>query len=149
MSVFKYKYFTRYSVVKHLRCGGSRSCKSSHFCKITAVALLAYFLVHPVSQYKQLSDIVKSSDQAKQEAQLLLGDRATRKHVKDSWNGRGNDKLGWSDLQMYFKVIKSGTNEKLVYDFLLVVYSNFCLITHRFWENWCETVQWPWICIIA
>ena len=45
---------------------------------------------------------------------------------------------------MYFKVIKSGTNWKLVYDFLLVVYSNFCHITHRFWEIWCETVQWPW-----
>ena len=39
---------------------------------------------------------------------------------------------------------KSGTNQKLVYDFLLVVYSNFCRITHRFWEIWCETVQWPW-----
>jgi len=30
-----------------------------------------------------------------QEAQLLLGDRATRKHATDSWNGRGNDNLGW------------------------------------------------------
>jgi len=30
----------------------------------------------------------------KQEAQLLLGNRATRKHGKDSWNGRGNDNLG-------------------------------------------------------
>jgi len=77
-----------------------------------------------------------------QEAQLLLGDRATRKRAKDSWNGRGNDNLGWNDLQMCFKVIKSGTNRKLVYDFLLVVYSNFCRITHRFWEIWCETVQW-------
>ena len=52
--------------------------------------------------------------------------------------------LSWNDLQIYFKVIKSGTNRKLVYDFLLVVYSNFCRITHRFWEIWCETVQWPW-----
>jgi len=33
--------------------------------------------------------------QTPQEAQLLLGDRATRKHAKDSWNGRGNDNLGW------------------------------------------------------
>jgi len=65
----------------------------------------------------------------KQEAQLLLGDRATRKHTKDSWNVRGNDNLGWNDLQMYFKVIKSGTNRKLVYDFLLVFNSNFCCIT--------------------
>jgi len=77
-----------------------------------------------------------------QEAQLLLGDRATRKHAKDSWNRRANDNLGWNDLQMHFKVIKSGTNRKLVYDFLLVVYSNFYRITHRFWEIWCETVQW-------
>jgi len=71
----------------------------------------------------------------KQEAQLLLGDRATRKHAKDCWNGRGNDIPGWNDLQMYFKVIKTGANWKLVYDFLLVAYSNFCRITHRFfWE---------------
>ena len=83
-------------------------------------------------------------DGQSQEAQLLLGDRATRKHAKDCWNGRGNDNLGWRDLQVYFKVIKSRTNRKLVNDFLLVVYSNFCRITHRFWEIWCETVQWPW-----
>jgi len=82
--------------------------------------------------------------ETQQEAQLLLGDRATRKHAKDSWNWRGNDNLGWSDVQMYFKVIKSSTNRKLVYDFPLVVYINFCCITHRFWEIWCETVQWPW-----
>jgi len=33
---------------------------------------------------------------------------------------------------MYFRVIKSGTNRKLVYDFLLVVYSNFYRITPVF-----------------
>ena len=39
--------------------------------------------------------IVNSDGQlTKQEAQLLLGDRATRKHAKDSRNGRGNDNLG-------------------------------------------------------
>ena len=59
-----------------------------------------------------------------------------------AWNKRGNDNLGWNHLQMYFKVIKSRTNR--MYDFLLVVYSNFCRITHRFWEIRCETVQWPW-----
>ena len=32
--------------------------------------------------------------QTRQEAQLLLGDRATRKHAKDCRNGRGNDNLG-------------------------------------------------------
>ena len=47
-------------------------------------------------------------------------------------NGRGNDNLRRYGLQMYFKVIKRGTNRKLVYDFLLVVYSNICRITHRF-----------------
>jgi len=50
-----------------------------------------------------------------------------------------NHRLKWP-----YQVIKSGTNRKLVYDFLLVVYSNFCRITHRFWEISCETVQWPW-----
>jgi len=35
---------------------------------------------------------------------------------------------------MSFKVIKSGTNRKLVDDFLLVVYNNFCRITHLLWE---------------
>jgi len=75
-----------------------------------------------------------------QEAQLLLGDRATRKPAKDCWNGRGNDNLGWNDLQMYFKVVKSGNNRKLVYDFLLTLCSNFCSITHRLREIWCETV---------
>ena len=63
----------------------------------------------------------------KQEARLLLGDRATRKPAKDCWNGRGNDNLGWTDLEMYFKVInKVAFDWKLVYDFLLVLCSNFC-----------------------
>ena len=57
-----------------------------------------------------------------------------RKHAKDSWNGCENDNLDWNDLQMYFKVIKSGTNRKLVYDFPLDVYSNFCRITHRHFQ---------------
>jgi len=83
----------------------------------------------------------------KQEAQLLLGDRATRKPAKDSWNGHADDKLSWNDLQMYFKFIKSCTNWKLVYDFLLVLCSHFCRITHRLREIWCETVSQP--CNIA
>ena len=77
----------------------------------------------------------RTQEQHEQEAQLLLGDRATRQHAKDSSNGRGNENLGCNDLQMYFKVIKSGTNRKLVYAFLLVVYSNFCRITHRLLRN--------------
>ena len=76
---------------------------------------------------------------AKQEAQLLLGDRATRKHAKDSWNGHGNDNPGW----MTFKYTSRSSKEAPIesYDFPLVVYSNFCCITHRFWEIWCERVQ--------
>jgi len=70
--------------------------------------------------------------QEEQETQLLLWDSAMRKHAKDCWNWRGNDNLEWNDLQMYLKVIKSGTTRKLVYDFLLVIYSNFCRITHCF-----------------
>jgi len=99
--------------------------------------------------------------ESKQEAQLLLGDRATGKHAKDCWNKRGNDQLGWNDLQMYFKVIKSGTNWKLAYDFLLVVYSNFCRhtpflrnlmwncpMTYKYaqghWQSYhLKTVVWP------
>jgi len=79
-----------------------------------------------------------------QEAQLLLGDRATRKHAKDCWNGRGNDNLDWNDLQMYFKVIKSGTNRKLVYDFLLVVYSNLLPYHTPFLRNlmWNSPIRW-------
>jgi len=53
--------------------------------------------------------------------------------------GRGNDNVDWKDLQMSYKVIISGTNRKLVYDFLLVVYSNFCCIRLR--EIWCETLM--------
>ena len=49
-------------------------------------------------------------------------------------------KLAWNDLQISFNVIKSGTNQKLVYEFLLVVYSNSCHITHRLWEIWRETI---------
>ena len=44
------------------------------------------------------------------------------------------------NLRMSFKFIKSGTNRKLVYDFLLVLCSNFCRVTHRLREIWCETV---------
>jgi len=48
--------------------------------------------------------------------------------------GRGNDNIGWNDLQISFKVIERGTNRKLVYELLLlmVVYSNFRRVTHRF-----------------
>ena len=60
--------------------------------------------------------------------------------LKSTW--KWQPRLKWPSK--YLKVIKSGTNWKLVYDFLLVVYSNFCRITHRFWEIWCETVRWPW-----
>ena len=50
-------------------------------------------------------------------------------------------RLTETTFKLFFKVIKSGTNRKLVYDFPLVVYSNVCRITHRSWEIWCETVS--------
>jgi len=47
---------------------------------------------------------------------LSYRDCATRKPAKDCWNLMYH----WNDRQMSFKVIKSGTNRKLMYDFLLV-----------------------------
>jgi len=97
--------------------------------------------------YYRLYSLLRGNQQ---EAQLLLGDRSTRKPAKDCWNGRGNDNLGWNDLQMYFKVIKSGINRKVVYDFLLILYSNFCrnsLMTirqgHR--PHHAKAVVWPYV----
>jgi len=92
-----------------------------------------HFWWHWMSCRKKLSEQEAQSswETVRRESQGLL--KWTRK-----WQPRLND------LQMNFKVIKSGTNRKLVYDFLLVVYSNFCRITHHFCEIWCETVQWPW-----
>ena len=58
----------------------------------------------------------------------MLRDRAAWKAASFWDAGRENDSLNWNDLQMSFKVIKSGTSRKLAYDFLLV-YSNFRLIT--------------------
>ena len=58
-----------------------------------------------------------------QEAQLR--DRATRKPASFWDTGRGNGNLyDWNNLHLSFKVIRSGTNRKLVYYFLLY-YSNF------------------------
>jgi len=44
---------------------------------------------------------------------------------------------------MSLKVIELGTNRKLVYELLLVVYSrpNFCRITHRFREADCFNAE--------
>ena len=46
--------------------------------------------------------------------------------------GRVNDNIGGNDLQMSFKVIERGINRNLIYELLLVVYSNFRRVTHRF-----------------
>ena len=100
-----------------------------------SITQTAFHSVTTLSHQLHWKRIKQMLQQYRQEAQLLLGDRATRKHAKDCWNERGNDNLDWNDLQMYFKVIKSGTTRKLVYDFLLVVYSNFCRITHCFFRN--------------
>jgi len=47
----------------------------------------------------------------------------------------GNDNLGSSDLQMYFNVIKSGSNRKIVNDFILVVYSNTFAVSRTVLEK--------------
>jgi len=89
------------------------------------------------AKYRKQEEAAMKACMWQQEAQLLLGDRATRKNAKDCWNGRGNDNLGWNeyDLQVYFKVIKSGTNRKLVFDFLLVVYSIFFAVSRTVFEK--------------
>jgi len=47
--------------------------------------------------------------------------------------GRGNDNIGWNDLQMSFKVIECGTNPiKRSYMNCYKWYSNFRRVTHRF-----------------
>jgi len=58
----------------------------------------------------------------------MLRDRATRKPAKDCWNSM----YQWHDLHMSSKVIKSGTNRKLVYDFLLALCSNFRTVYEKF-----------------
>ena len=42
---------------------------------------------------------------------------------------------------MSFKVIERGTNQRLVYELLLVVYSNFRRITHRFRDTSCFNAE--------
>ena len=42
---------------------------------------------------------------------------------------------------MSFKFIERGTNRKLVYELLLMVYSNFCRITHRFLDTSCFNAE--------
>jgi len=42
---------------------------------------------------------------------------------------------------MSFKVIERGTNRKLVYELLLVVYSNFRRITHRLRDTSCFNAE--------
>ena len=52
------------------------------------------------------------------------------------WTWKWQPRLKWPSnvLQGHQKC----TNRKLVYDFLLVVYSNYWSIAHRFWEIWWE-----------
>ena len=59
------------------------------------------------------------------------------------WTWKWQPMLKWPStvLQGHQKWHQSKAS---VTDFLLVVYSNFCRFTHRFWEIGCETVQWPW-----
>ena len=67
-----------------------------------------------------------------QEAQLP-GRPCDAKACQGLRNGRRNEtyRLKWPS-NVYFKVIKSGNNRKLVCDFLLVVYSNFCIVFEKY-----------------
>jgi len=42
---------------------------------------------------------------------------------------------------MSFRVIERGTNQKLVYDLLLLVYNNFRRIIHRFLDTSCFNAE--------
>jgi len=43
----------------------------------------------------------------------------SRRIVYNFWDIRhGNDNIGWNDLQMSFKVIERGTNQKFIYELL-------------------------------
>jgi len=57
--------------------------------------LLIMLLMISCALWREFKNTMDKLYQIQQEAQLLLGDRATRKHAKDSRNGRGNDNLGW------------------------------------------------------
>jgi len=59
------------------------------------VFLFVYFIWKRHTDKLLTTASVLQRQTRKQEAQLLLGDRATRKHATDSWNRRGNDNLGW------------------------------------------------------
>ena len=69
-------------------CGG-RKKKQKNICK-------TYTHLRPIAarMRKLTATLTKFCAYYLQEAQLLLGDRGTRKPAKDCLNGRGNDKLG-------------------------------------------------------
>ena len=88
--------------------------------------------------------VKKNSGGRKRIFSIFWVGQASRRNKKPSWEtARRESKTqiaemdaemttyGWNDLQMYLKVIKSGTNRKLVYDFLLVLYSNVCRISYN------------------
>jgi len=89
---------------RYSRCNSASTHRKFATCSDRVMAHTGVVSVSPCTQnccytrwcvkMKQ-SGIVSFDSRTKQEAQLLLGDRATRKHAKDSWNGRGNDNLGW------------------------------------------------------
>jgi len=66
---------------------------------------------------------------------------------------RWNCNIGWNDIQMSFEVIERCTNRKI--ELLLVIYSNFRHITHRFRDTSyfnaeihifaCPICIWPWV----
>jgi len=98
-----------------------------------------------VKQFNDLEISSRSSTFVSSESRRLISYLAISVSVDVSYIISAIVDLGaWNDLQISFRDIKSGTNRKLLYDFLLVVYSNFCRTTHRSWQIWCKTVKWPW-----
>jgi len=75
-----------------------------------------------LSEYTESSAIAQRSRDAKACQRLLKFCGRILYSFWDIWCE--NDHLDWNDLQMSFNVIKSGTNRKPVYDFLLILCSN-------------------------
>jgi len=88
---------TGWFVVSADVCPGRQIPSRRHWIEVHKLKLLTGKEQVDYTQFFMLADMphVLRGHEKKQEAQLLLGDRATRKHAKDSWNGRGNDNLGW------------------------------------------------------
>jgi len=83
---------------------------------------------HAYCRHVQYTPVLTCATRSSAIAGRQCDANACQRLLKWTWKWQPS----WHNLQMSFKVINSGTNRNLVYDFLLMVYSNFCHITHRF-----------------